>query len=197
MKNNLQIATIATNVTIGTNATFTTIAKNYFSSSAWSNDKDVPTLNPRLLLGVDRAAKLSTFDNTERYRHNQALSFRDDGSVVLKYGSTTIIKNGSIAVIKGSLVNSFKDDSVQNIKRSQDFFLNSLKNIKSTYNINKDVYDESTPILSIRYIKTCKMMIEESLENCDSSENSNSIKKLEGLGESAVVTPITEEDVDS
>jgi hypothetical protein len=168
MKNNLHFATLATNATI------TSIVVKHFSSSAGTNGKDESPVSPRLLLGVDRSAKLSTFDNTERYRHNQALSFRDDGSIVLKYGSTTLIKNGSKAVIKGALVNSFKDDSAQNIKRSQEFFLNSLKIIKSTYNINKDVYDESTPILTIKYIKICKMLIEESVEDRKSSDKFNS-----------------------
>jgi hypothetical protein len=167
---------INNNLQIGIIATISTIAgKRHFSSLSRVNDKDESTTNPRLLLGLDITAKLSNFNSCERYRHTQALSFRDDGSVVLKYGTTTIIKNGSNAVIKGSLINSFKDDRDQNIQHTQTFFLNSLKKIKSTYNINKDVYDESTPILTIKYIKICKMLVEESLESRESSENSKSV----------------------
>lgn len=165
IKNNLQNAIIATNVTIAGKSLFSSLAGLY---------KDDSTPNPRLLLGVDISAKLSNFNSCERYRHTQALSFRDDGSIVLKYGSTTIIKNGSNAVIKGSLINSFSDDKDQNIQLSQDFFLNSLKKIKSTYNINKDVYDESTPILTIKYIKICKMLVEESAVDLKLSNKSNS-----------------------
>lgn len=161
IQNNLQNAILATNVTIA--------GKTFFSSLSRVNNIDDSTANPRLLLGVDISAKLSNFNSCERYRHTQALSFRDDGSIVLKYGSTTIIKNGSTAVIKGSLINSFSSDKDQNIKLAQDFFLNSLKKIKSTYNINKDVYDESTPILTIKYVKICKMLVVESSVDPESS----------------------------
>jgi len=146
--------------------------KNHFSTLAVLYAKDDST-DPRALLGINISSKISNF-SSERYRHNQALSFRDDGSIVLKYESTTIIKNGSIAVVKGTLINTFNEDRDQNIKYTQEFFINALKKIKSTYNINKGIYDESTPILTIKYVKIIKMLIEETLGDSDSSPPSNS-----------------------
>lgn len=109
----------------------------------------------------------------------------------MKYDSTTIIKNGARAVVKGTLINTFNEDRDQNINHTQEFFTNALKKIKSTYNINKDVYDESTPILTIKYVKIIKMLIEESLENSDSPAHphSDSCK----LREFAVSPPIPDD----
>lgn len=147
------------------NATCTLLGIKHFSSTAILNDEENPAINPKLLLGLGNSAKLSSFDNTEKYRYNQSLSFRDDGSMVLTSGSTTIIKNGSKAVIKGGLINKLDEDSSQNVTTCQLFFSNALKNLKSTYNINKEIYEESIPIKSIKYIKTCKMLVEEVLED--------------------------------
>lgn len=50
------------------------------------------------------------------------LGFLDDGSIVVKKGSTTIIKNGSSATIRGGLKKEFKGDVVENINLVQKSF---------------------------------------------------------------------------
>jgi hypothetical protein len=60
-----------------------------------------------------------------RETHSSAsfsLKFRDDGSIVVKKGSTTIIKNKSSATVKGDLVKEFKLDVVENIGLVQGAF---------------------------------------------------------------------------
>jgi len=157
----------------------------------YNSDATITTFNTHVLLGVSNSAKLNNFNSTERYRRDQSLSFRDDGSIVLKYESTTIIKNGARAVVKGTLINTFNEDRDQNIKHTQEFFTNALKKIKSTYNINKDVYDESTPILTIKYVKIIKMLIEESLDDSDSHVQANS--DPDKLRKSVVLPPIPDD----
>ena len=62
-------------------------------------------------------------DITEKYsRKTFSLGFRDDGSIVIKKGSTTIIKCNSTATVKGELVKQFKDDVVEDIGLVQKCF---------------------------------------------------------------------------
>lgn len=51
-----------------------------------------------------------------------SLGFRDDGSIVVKKGSTTLIKNGSSVFVKGGLIKSFNYDVVENIGLVQKCF---------------------------------------------------------------------------
>jgi hypothetical protein len=51
-----------------------------------------------------------------------SLGFGDDGSMIVKKGSTTIIKTGSSAFVKGGLIKDFKDDVVENIGLVQKSF---------------------------------------------------------------------------
>lgn len=55
-------------------------------------------------------------------RLSLSLGFREDGSIVVKKGSTTIIKSGSSVYVKGDLIKSFKDDVVENIGLVQKCF---------------------------------------------------------------------------
>lgn len=57
-----------------------------------------------------------------KVKHALSLGFRDDGSMVVKKGSSTIIKNSSLATVKGELVKQFKDDVLEDIGLVQKCF---------------------------------------------------------------------------
>jgi hypothetical protein len=66
--------------------------------------------------------EITSIDINAKHRVSLSIRFQDDGSILVKKGSTTIIKNGSSAFVKGGLIKDFKEDVVENINLVQKAF---------------------------------------------------------------------------
>ncbi len=93
----------------------------------------------------------------EKFVIDTSLNYRDDGSLVVRHEGTTLIKTGTLAVVKGVLVKQFKENDVNNIVLTRDWFKTSMVALRKLYNVG-EVGDEKVVIDTVKYIKVVKYM---------------------------------------
>jgi hypothetical protein len=115
-------------------------------------------------------------DTSEKYTPRAlSLSFRDDGSIVVRKGSTIIVKNQSQALVKGGLTRSFTNDASKNIGMVQSAFASYMSEVREVYKDVRASYPgEDVKITNVKCTKVMKPLLEYKMSVIDSTPISDS-----------------------